>query len=142
MQLRGFAGWICRWCRLWKRPLFGVCWISGSAAVWGRDLFPLAFVAFLAFGICGIFSIRHSWHSAHSVPERAPCGTEYAPGAQKPLLWYATRFRKPSVLKTGFYGTGVIFGTGNPLLWYRADIRCAKQASVVRDTFRGHSVLI
>ena len=31
--------------------------------------------------------------------------------------------------------TGVIFGTGNPLLWYGADIRCAEQPSVVRDAF-------
>ena len=29
--------------------------------------------------------------------------------------------------------TEVAFGTGNPLLWYGADIRCAEQAPVVRD---------
>ena len=29
----------------------------------------------------------------------------------------------------------MIFGTGNPLLWYGADIRCAEQPSVVRDAF-------
>ena len=33
------------------------------------------------------------WHSAHSVPERASWGTEYARGAQNSLLWYATRFQ-------------------------------------------------
>ncbi len=71
---------------------------------------------------------------------------------KNPLLWYATRFQKPSVLKTGFPGTGVIFGTGNALLRYGADIRvrrtgswgtecvfrgirCKKQAPVVRGAF-------
>ena len=38
--------------------------------------------------------------------------------AQKGFLWYATRFQKPSVLKTGFWGTEGIFGTRNPLLRY------------------------
>ena len=33
--------------------------------------------------------------------------------------------------------TEVAFGTGNPLLWYGADIRCAEQAPVVRDAFSG-----
>ena len=54
----------------------------------------------------------------HSVPEKASSGTEYACRAQKGFLWYATRFQKPSVLKTGFWGTEGIFGTRNPLLWY------------------------
>ena len=54
----------------------------------------------------------------HSVPERASYGTEYAFGAQKGFLGYATRFQKPSVLKTGFSGTGEIFGTENALLRY------------------------
>ncbi len=55
----------------------------------------------------------------HSVPEKASSGTEYACRAQKGFLVYATRFQKPSVLKTGFWGTEGIFGTRNPLLWYR-----------------------
>ena len=46
-------------------------------------------------------------------------------------------FRGSRCKKTGFSGTGVIFGTGNPLLWYGADIRCAEQPSVVRDAFSG-----
>ncbi len=54
----------------------------------------------------------------HSVPEKASSGTEYACRAQKGLLGYATRFQKPTVLKTGFWGTEGIFGTRNPLLWY------------------------
>ena len=56
----------------------------------------------------------------HSVPEKASSGTEYACRAQKGFLWYATRFQKPSVLKTGFWGTEGIFGTRNPLLRYGA----------------------
>ena len=59
----------------------------------------------------------------YSVPERGFYGTEYAFGAQKGFLGYATRFLMPSVLKTGFYGTEGIFGTGNPLLWYGTDTR-------------------
>ena len=54
----------------------------------------------------------------HSVPEKASSGTEYACRAQKGFLVYATRFQKPSVLKTGFWGTEGIFGTRNPLLRY------------------------
>ena len=70
----------------------------------------------------------HLWHSAHSVPERASCGTEYARGAKNRLLWYAAHFQGHSVRRTGFSGTGVIFGTGNPLLWYRTDIRVRRTA--------------
>ena len=54
----------------------------------------------------------------NSVPERAFSGTEYACCAKKGFLRYATRFLKPSVLKTGFWGTEEIFGTGNALLRY------------------------
>ena len=97
-----------------KRLLFsGVCWISGGA-VWGRDLFPgicgdlpmvlswgeafpLAFFGIRHFLAFGIFGIRHFWHSAHSVPERASCGTEYACRAQKGFLRYATYFQRHSV---------------------------------------------
>ena len=84
-------------------------------------------------------NIKNSLHVRkwHSVPERASCGTEYARGAKNKLLWYATRFQGHLVRRTGFSGTGVIFGTGNPLLRYGADIRCAKQAPVVRDAFSG-----
>ena len=68
------------------------------------------------------------------------------------LLWYATHFRKHSVQKTGFSGTGVIFGTGNPLLWYAMHFqgprargsplcteyaRGAKRPPVVRGAFSG-----
>ena len=65
------------------------------------------------------------WTKGNSVPERAFYGTEYACRAQKGFLRYATRFLEPSVLKTGFWGTEVIFGTGNPLLWYGVHLQCA-----------------
>ena len=63
-----------------------------------------------------LVTVQHVW--MHSVPEKASSGTEYACRAQKGFLVYATRFLKPSVLKTGFWGTEGIFGTRNPLLWY------------------------
>ena len=75
-----------------------------DGSVWGRDLFPW-----------------HFWHSAHSVPERASCGTEYARGAQNRLLWYAAHFQGHSVLKKGSCGTEGIFGAQNRLLWYGSD---------------------
>ena len=46
-------------------------------------------------------------------------------GAQNRLLWYATRFLRPPVQKTGFWCTEWKFGTGNPLFLYRRNIRCA-----------------
>ena len=60
----------------------------------------------------------------HSVPETPSYGTEYACRAKKGFLRYATRFQKPSVLKTVFWGTEGIFGTGNALLRYGIDMRC------------------
>ena len=39
-------------------------------------------------------------------------------GAQNSLLGYATHFQKPSVLKTGFYGTEGKFCVKNRLLGY------------------------
>ena len=39
-------------------------------------------------------------------------------GTRNPLLRYATHFQKPSVLKTGFWGTEGKFGTRNTLLRY------------------------
>ena len=65
-----------------------------------------------------LVTVCHVW--MYSVPEKASSGTEYACRAQKGFLWYATRFQKPSVLKTGFWGTEGIFGTRNPLLRYGA----------------------
>ena len=58
------------------------------------------------------------WTKGNSVPERAFSGTEYARGAKNRLLWYAARFQRHSVRRTGFYGTEEIFGTGNHLLRY------------------------
>ena len=54
------------------------------------------------------------------------------------FLWYATHFRKPSVLKIGFSGTGVIFGTGNPLLWYAAHFQVAPGAQNPLPLLRAH----
>ena len=54
----------------------------------------------------------------HSVQERASWCTEYAFGAKKGLLVYATYFLRHSVQKTGFWCTEGKFGAGNPLLWY------------------------
>ena len=65
----------------------------------------------------------HLWHSAHSVPERASCGTECARGAQNSLLWHAAHFQGHPVRRTGFYGTEGIFGAQNRLLWYAAHFR-------------------
>ena len=67
--------------------------------------------------------------SRNSVPETASWGTEYACRAQNRLLGYAAHLRKHSVQKTGFYGTGEIFGTKNPLLWYGRDIRVVREAT-------------
>lgn len=58
---------------------------------------------------------------------RRPPPVRNACRAQKGFLVYATRFQKPSVLKTGFWGTEGIFGTRNALLRYRRNIRCAEQ---------------
>ena len=47
-------------------------------------------------------------------------------------------FRGIRCKKTGFSSTGVIFGTGNPLLWYGADIRVRRTAFCgTRHVFRG-----
>ena len=62
----------------------------------------------------------------HSVPETPSYGTEYACRAKKGFLWYATHSQRHSVLKTGFYGTEGIFGTGNALLRYETELVCAK----------------
>ena len=75
--------------------MFGGSDKDGCGAVGG--FFSLAFVAFGTFGT--------------GMPS---CGTEYACGAQKGFLRYATHFRKPSVLKTGFYGTEGISGARTP----------------------------
>ena len=55
-----------------------------------------------------------------AVPKTGFYGTEYAFGAQKGLLGYATHFQRHSVRK-------------NSLLRYGRDIRCQKQPSLVRD---------
>ena len=65
------------------------------------------------------------WTKGNSVPERAFSGTEYARRAKNRLLWYAARFLKHSVQKTGFYGTEGIFGTGEGLLWYGVHLQSA-----------------
>ena len=88
----------------------------------GKDLFSPAFLWHLPMVLNwkrlfspGIFGIRHS---AHSVPDRASCGTEYARGTGEGLLWYATHFQKHSVQKTGFWCTEGKFGAKKGLLRY------------------------
>ena len=115
------------------RGLFFLVFVGFPVVLSGEEAFFLAFVRNLPMVPSGEEAsfLCHLWHSAHSVPEKASCGTEYACGAQNRLLWYAAQ-------KTGFSGTGVIFGTGNPLLWYRTDIRVRKKASCgTRCIFRG-----
>ena len=65
------------------------------------------------------------WTKGNSVPERASWGTEYARGAKNRLLWYAARFQRHSVRRTGFCGTEGIFGTGNGLLRYGVHLQSA-----------------
>ena len=116
------------------------CGEFADGAVLGRGLFFLVFVGFpvVLSGEEASF-LCHLWHSAHSVPEKASCGTEYACGAQNRLLWYAMHFQGHSVLKKGSCGTEGIFGTGNPLLWYAAHF----QGLPVRRTgFSGTGVIL
>ena len=42
---------------------------------------------------------------------------------ENPLFLHGRRFQRNSVLKTGFYGTEEIFGTGNALLWYATHLQ-------------------
>ena len=96
----------------WKSPLFPGIRVDLPMVLYRkRPLFP---------GICGIrhFWHWHLWHLAHSIPERASCGTECACRAQNSLLGYAARFLRHSVRETAFYGTEWIFGSQNSLLWY------------------------
>ncbi len=119
-----------------ERPLFGVCWISGSA-VWGkasfswhlcgicrwyytgRGLFPLAFVAFGTFGTGeGFLGYGICARCAKQPPVVRGAFSE-ALRAQNRLLRYGRdiRYRKPpslvrsrySVRKTASCGTRRIF---------------------------------
>ena len=91
-----------------KRQIVTFCHAQGTEA--GNECFPLF------------------WHLQNSVPERAFSGTEYACRAKKGFLRYATRFLNPAVLKTGFWGTEGIFGTGNALLRYGTRFQRRKTA--------------
>ena len=53
----------------------------------------------------------------------ASYGTEYACRAKKGFLRYATRFLKPSVLKTGSWCTDGKFGAKNGLLVYATHLQ-------------------
>ena len=48
-------------------------------------------------------------------------------GVKNRLLWYAARFLRHSVRRTGFYGTEEIFGTGNGLLRYGVHLQSTAQ---------------
>ena len=105
------------------RGLFFLVFVGFPVVLSGEEAFFLAFVRNLPMVPSGKEASFpcHLWHSAHSVPERASCGTEYARGAQNRLLWYAAHFQGHSVRRTAFSGTGVIFGAQNRLLWYGSD---------------------
>ena len=93
----GFAGGHLLVVPSGKRPLSGVCWISGSA-IQEEPSFLWHSCGFADGAIQEEASFPwHLWYSAHSVPERASCGTEYACGAQNRLLWYAAHFQRHSV---------------------------------------------
>ena len=100
-----------------ERPLFGVCWISGSA-VWEEASFP---------GVFGIRLIRYRRGASvvrnmRAVRRTASCGTRRVFGSP-PCSKQASTVRKGnSVPETPFYGTEQIFV-------------CAKQPPVVRDAF-------
>ena len=104
---------------------------------------------------CRGFAVDAEWVTAvvagwlggwNSVPERGFWCTEYAFGAKKGLLVYATRFLRHSVLKTGFSCTEEKFGAKNRLLVYGASssFRGAlhrKQPSGVWSDLQGYSVI-
>ena len=91
------------------RGLFFLVFVGFPVVLSGEETFFLAFVRNLPMVPSGEEAsfLCHLWHSAHSVPERASCGTEYARGAKNRLLWYAAHFQGHSVRKTAFSGTGV-----------------------------------
>ena len=63
-------------------------------------------------------------------------GTNDAFGAQKGFLGYATHFQRPSVLKTGFWGTEGKFGTRNTLLRYEVQF-APSYGTGCSSSFRG-----
>lgn len=83
---------------VWEETSFW-CLLDFRYCCLGKRPFPwhLRHSAFLAFGIFGIWRFWYFGDSAHSVPERASCGTEYACGAQNSLLGYAVHFLRHSV---------------------------------------------
>ena len=87
-------------------------------------------------GTCTVNALLFSVVLRNSVQERGLWCTEYAFGAKKGLLVYATRFQRHSVQKTGSWCTEGKFGTGEGLLVYRTHLRKRKKRpSGVRDAF-------
>ena len=74
------------------RGLFFLVFVGFPVVLSGEETFFLAFVRNLPMVPSGEEAsfLCHLWHSAHSVPEKASCGTEYACGAQNRLLWYGS----------------------------------------------------
>ena len=137
--------------------------LQGAEGLWAVIFFPVAAFWAVIFcpprcselhsvqwghlfsGVCGIRCRQCSplfWRLQNSVPERASYGTEYACRAQKGFLRYATRFLKPSVLKTGFWGTEGIFGTGNALLRYATHLQRRRTASCRTECTFGYPAVL
>ena len=134
------------------RGLFFLVFVGFPVVLSGEETFFLAFVrnlpmvpcgeetfflAFLAFGSFGTGEGLLWYGICARCKKQAPVvrgafsgapGTQQPPvvrnmrAVQKGLLWYATRFLRHSVKKKG-------------LLWYGRDIRCAEQASLVREWY-------
>ena len=91
---------------------------SGGGQAFQRQLPP----AFLCSGQPSAMRFRK-----RAVPKTGFYGTEYAFGAQKGFLWYATRFLRHSATKKGSSGTRRIFkGALNSLLLHRMHFRKRK----------------
>ena len=80
---------------------------------------------------CGPFP--YSFEGTRYQKQASPVRERYSVH-ENPLLWYAMRFQKHSVRKTGFYGTEQIFGTENALLRY--------DPPTVRNETTGHDYCV
>ena len=118
------------------------CGKFACSAVW-EETFSLAFVGNLPMvlywkrllfpNFFGIRLIRYRRgplvvRNMRAVRKTGSCGTRRI-------------FRVTRCKKTGFSGTGVIFGTGNLIFWYRTDIGARKPECVFRDPSAQNSLL-
>ena len=102
-----------------KKGLFGPVKQRLSGETFARNNFVRSNTIspddFALFGACEGLLLSGVWHS---VQERGLWCTEYAFGAKKGLLVYATRFQRHSVQKTGSSCTEWKFGAKKDLLVY------------------------